>query len=193
MTVRQADLSHGGDEAEPNPGPTEFVGTTHSNCGVCFEGFTGCEGKCVKAIAHDAATEPAGKDRSRASYLGPHEMFLLDQACKPIVEAFGSPPYLVGSVMERPDYRDVDLRLILLDDEYARVADAVPLPFVNRMVTFYLRGATGLPIDFNVQQMTAANEKHGGKIRNPMGLRDLANYHGDGEPEPVVEAEEETR
>lgn len=120
-------------------------------------------------------------DRRHVSYLGPHEIYLLDAACKPIVEAFGRPPHLVGSVMERPDYRDVDVRLILPDDEYARLAEAVLLPFLNRMVTFYLRGATGLPVDFNIQQMSAANERHSGP-RNAMGLRPLLHFRGDAEP-----------
>jgi len=53
-----------------------------------------------------------------ASYLSPPDMHRLDWACRPVYRAFGSPPYLVGSVLTRPDFRDVDLRLILPDDEW---------------------------------------------------------------------------
>lgn len=121
------------------------------------------------------------RDRGRASYLGPHEMFLLDTACKPICEAFDEPPYLVGSVMERPDFRDVDVRLILDDERYARLAEAVPVALLNVTMTAYLRRATGLPVDFQIQQMTAANARHDGR-RNPLGLRPLQHFTGDAAP-----------
>lgn len=123
------------------------------------------------------------KDRGRASYLGPHEMFLLDQACKPIAEAFDDYPYLVGSVIERGDYRDVDVRLMLEDEHYARLADAVPVALLNLALTAYLRSMTGLPVDFQVQQRSAANELHpGAAARNPLGLRPLEHFRGDGAP-----------
>lgn len=106
-------------------------------------------------------------------------MFLLDLACKPIVEAYGHPPYLVGSVMERADYRDVDVRLILDDDQYERL---VPTPELRTMLsvafTAYLRQATRLPIDFGIQRFTQANEQHD-KPRNPLGLRHLISWTGD--------------
>lgn len=114
-----------------------------------------------------------------ASYLSPHEMFRLDLACKPIVEAFGHAPYLVGSVMQRPDYRDVDVRLILPDEEYDQV---VTSPSMRTMLsvafTAYLREATGLPIDFGVQRRTQANAAHP-NWRNPLGRRSLTAWTGD--------------
>lgn len=115
-----------------------------------------------------------------ASYLSPHQMFLLDLACKPILEAFESPPYLVGSVAERHDFRDVDVRLILEDAQYDRL---VPTPQVRTMLslafTAYLQQATGLPIDFGIQRQTQANEAHPNKPRNPLGLRTLTDWTGD--------------
>lgn len=113
-----------------------------------------------------------------ASYLSPHDMFRLDLACKPICEAFDTPPYLVGSVTERLDYRDIDVRLILDDDEYDRLVATVMLPMLNIAFTAYLQQATGLPIDFGIQQRSAANRLHD-KPRNPLGLRHLGNFTGD--------------
>lgn len=54
------------------------------------------------------------------SHLSPPVLHRLDLACKPILDAFGHEPYLVGSVQERTAScgSDVDVRLILPDDEY---------------------------------------------------------------------------
>lgn len=123
-----------------------------------------------------------------ASYLSPHDMFLLDLACKPIKEAFGHPPYLVGSVSERPDFRDVDVRLILADDEYDQLCSS---PEIRTMLsvafTAYLREATRLPIDFGIQRRTEANKQHQ-KLRNPLGTRHLTNWTGDA-PRRAAEAQ----
>ena len=106
-------------------------------------------------------------------------MFMLDLACKPIVEAFESPPYLVGSVSTKSHPRDIDVRLILPDDQYDRF---IKSPAVRTMLsmafTAYLASVTGLPIDFGIQRQTQANEQHQGS-RNPLGLRYLAGWEGD--------------
>jgi hypothetical protein len=70
-----------------------------------------------------------------------------------------------------PDFRDVDVRAIVDDDEF----DAVFGPrrefwgMVCLTTTMYLRAATGLPIDFQVQRMTEANALDG-TPRNPLGF-----------------------
>lgn len=46
------------------------------------------------------------------SAFSPRQMFALDEACKPISEAFDETPYLVGTAVSRQEYRDVDVRLI---------------------------------------------------------------------------------
>lgn len=118
-----------------------------------------------------------------ASWLSPQEMFRLDLACQPISEAWGGfCLYLVGSVTERRDFRDVDVRLILRDKVYARFAKGVDPALFSIVTSAYLRDATGLNIDFQVQQMTIANELHGGKMRNPLGTRGLGRFPGDGRP-----------
>lgn len=111
----------------------------------------------------------------------PRQMFALDEACKPIAEAFDETPYLVGTAVTRSEYRDVDVRLILDDEKYAALGAVVGpelVAFLGIAVGEYLAARTGMPIDFQVQQQTAANERHDGP-RNPLGLRTLDNYRGD--------------
>lgn len=118
------------------------------------------------------------------SAFSPRQMFALDEACRPIAEAFDSNPYLVGTALARGEYRDVDVRLILDDEQYARlVAVAGPdlVAFLGIAVGEYLASRTGMPIDFQVQQQTTANERHNGP-RNPLGMRTLDNYRGDAAP-----------
>jgi len=47
----------------------------------------------------------------------------------------------------------------------------------------YIASLTGMPIDFQVQRRTEANEKHPGKMRNPIGLRSMVNFRGDAAPD----------
>jgi hypothetical protein len=114
-------------------------------------------------------------------------MFLLDEACKPIQEAFGHGLYLVGTAVQRQDYRDVDVRLILRDNHYGKLNRAIGrdgITFLGLAIGEYLAARTGLPIDFQIQQQTTANKLHDG-MRNPIGVRSLANYKGDARPEGV--------
>jgi hypothetical protein len=119
---------------------------------------------------------------SRACYLSPPDFHRLDWACKPITEAFGEPPYLVGSVLTRPDFRDIDLRLILADDAVERmfsaagIRDAGDPPAVRLLLNIALSDLITKaanpprPIDFQIQSMIEANvSEHG--ARNPMGIR----------------------
>lgn len=109
-------------------------------------------------------------------------LFGLDLACKPIVEAFGESPYLVGSVQERAagPRSDVDVRLILDDDKYdALISSSELRTMLDIAFSAYLHNSTGLPIDFQIQRRTEANTRHAGKQRNPLGLRSLADWIGD--------------
>lgn len=83
--------------------------------------------------------------------------------------AFGTPPYHVGSSLTlKSGWRDVDVRLILSDEEYAALGLGKPnLPrhngkWVTLCMAFSALGAhmTGLPIDFQIQQQTRANEEY---------------------------------
>jgi hypothetical protein len=123
-------------------------------------------------------------------------MFLLDNACWPIWRTFVhgeesgmSGLYLVGSTMsgeKSAGARDTDVRLMLADSSYERLKGVLGMTgirFLGIVVGQYLASATGLPIDFQIQQSSAANEAHKGR-RNPLGKRDLDNFIGDGEPKP---------
>lgn len=108
-----------------------------------------------------------------ASYLSPPDLHRLDWACVPIRKAFGDPPYLVGSVLTRPDYRDIDIRLILDDAVFDRlVTNKGVLLLLNVALSGLIQQAANppRPIDFQIQSMTEANvPEHG--MRNPLGMR----------------------
>lgn len=119
----------------------------------------------------------------KQSFLSTLEFARLEHACSVVAEAFGHPPYLVGSSTERRDFRDVDLRLILPDDEFDYLF-GTQLPneawhssgefpgglwgIVCLAIAQYLTDVSGLPIDFQIQRQSDANAKFDG-IRNPMG------------------------
>jgi hypothetical protein len=125
------------------------------------------------------------------SGLYPSMLHRLDLACRPINEAFedyGYGCFLVGSVQERTAKpgSDVDVRLILRDKKYDRLMKGTPPGFASLLdfaLSAYLRELTGLPIDFQVQRMTEANERHKGMQRNPLGRRRLTDWIGDARPE----------
>ncbi len=88
-----------------------------------------------------------------------------------IRDYFGHVPYHVGSSLRSKDWRDVDVRLILPDDEFverfgARNQSAETNPKLAAItLAFAALGAqmTGLPIDFQIQPQTWANEQYPGK------------------------------
>jgi len=113
----------------------------------------------------------------KVSYLTTADFACLNDACITIRDAFHgehvSGIYLVGSCGERADFRDVDVRVILGDDAFDRFFAGGVLfwGLFCLGVTEHLRKITGLPIDFQVQRMTEANEKYGGRPRNALGHR----------------------
>lgn len=126
------------------------------------------------------------KRRTQLTTLGLHE---LDEACKPIREGFGATPYLVGSAMNDADWRDVDVRLMLSDEEFDSLFAERPKLWglLSRVITTYLQARTTLPIDFQIQRISEANEKHR-KPRNPLGGRGLELYAGGGDATPKRDA-----
>lgn len=96
--------------------------------------------------------------RKRATSLGPHDVFLLDQWARQLYEAFGEYPYLVGSVARAEDHwRDVDLRLPIEDDAWTSYFDPErpqKLLSLNLAISLWGRQVTALPIDFQFQSMT---------------------------------------
>jgi hypothetical protein len=62
------------------------------------------------------------KRRKKHIYIGAPACFALEQACQQINDAFGDfGCYLVGSALERPDWRDIDVRYIMPDKEFAKM------------------------------------------------------------------------
>lgn len=95
---------------------------------------------------------------------------LLNQFGQYALNAFGHVCYHVGSSLINKDgWRDVDVRLIVPDDEYEASGLGDPQrPQENaRWVAIVLAWSafgkviTGLPIDFQIQSQTVANENKG--------------------------------
>lgn len=102
-----------------------------------------------------------------------------------VEDAFGQIPYLVGSAATSKTWRDVDVRLMLDDDvfhelfpRYAQLSQLdLKWCLICDALSELARAQTGLPVDFQVQSVSAANEKYPG-IRVPLGLR-ISNDVGD--------------
>ena len=116
--------------------------------------------------------------RKKANYVGAPAIFALEEECKKINAAFDDYGcYLVGSALERPDWRDVDVRFIMPDERFAALfpkagqcweQDARWL-LLTVSISERLSKVTGLPIDFQIQPQTHANERHKG-MRSSIGL-----------------------
>lgn len=126
--------------------------------------------------------EPAPQPkRKKATYVGVPAIFELELACQEINAAFDSYGcYLVGSALERADWRDVDVVKIMPDEAFtALFPDAHDQGrwehdprwlLMTIALSRYLSSRTGLPIDFKFQPQTWANERHKGP-RSALGLR----------------------
>jgi hypothetical protein len=109
--------------------------------------------------------------------VGMPQALLLEDFAEHVRNFFGETPYLVGSVLQSKLWRDVDIRVILSDEEYASIGLGNPKePFNNsKWISLCLafsalgKQMTGLPIDFQVQQLSYANEQFKG-LRSALGL-----------------------
>lgn len=119
--------------------------------------------------------------RKKRNYVGAPAIFRLERECEQINRAFGGfGCYLVGSALERPDYRDVDVRFILEDSEfYVLFPDAqnqgrwqsdTRWLLLTVALSEHLSRAIGLRVDFQFQPQGEANARHHGP-RDPLGLR----------------------
>ena len=91
-----------------------------------------------------------------------------------IRDYFGHVPYHVGSSLDSKDWRDVDVRLILPDDEFVAMFGHIDQRWPNPkyaaiVLAFCALGEkmTGLPIDFQIQPQSYANKAFPGQ-RNPL-------------------------
>jgi hypothetical protein len=108
---------------------------------------------------------------SRASYLTVAQAFNLNHACRALTAA-GYDTYQVGSSLDRPDYRDVDLRALLQNAEFDAMFEGNKerLHLLNVAISEWLAARTGLPIDFQFQRQADANVEFKGMPRNYMGV-----------------------
>lgn len=125
--------------------------------------------------------------RPRTDLLTTTELYHLDQACRVISRAFGGEhPYLVGTagVGGAESYRDVDVRLMLDDEEFAAACPTRERwELLCLSIGAYLSQRTGLRVDFQIQLTSVANERYGGKPRNPLGMSRTFAGGGDGTPD----------
>ena len=109
----------------------------------------------------------------KVSYLSTADFARLNHACLLVVEAFGwGTTYLVGSSLAKDSYRDVDVRTILKDEEFDAIFEGREFFWSVTClgIATYLREVSGLPIDYQIQRRTQANENFDG-VRNPIGTR----------------------
>ena len=130
-------------------------------------------------VVYEDIAELKSAARKKAVYVGAPACFALEQCCQHINDAFGDfGCYLVGSAMERQDWRDVDVRYIMPDEKFAELFPKAGQHWehdprwllLNVAISGWLRTMTGLPVDFQIQPQTHANERHS-KPRSALGLR----------------------
>ena len=118
------------------------------------------------------------ESRKKANYVGAPAIFALELECMHINAAFGEfGCYLVGSSLERPDWRDVDVVFIMEDTEFDVLFPNAGKnwEFDHRwllltvMISERLSRITNLPIDFKFQPQTWANTHHQGS-RSAIGM-----------------------
>lgn len=129
---------------------------------------------------------------AKASYVGAPAAFRLELACRHILSAYDDDGsfgcYLVGSALDRPDWRDVDVVLILSDEAFRREFPKASLrggafeldsKWLLSAVSMssWLSEQTGLPIDFKIQPQGWANERHKGG-RDALGMTIVAERDG---------------
>jgi hypothetical protein len=118
------------------------------------------------------------KPRKKFNYIGAPAVFALDLAARSVKEAFEGDCYVVGSALERPNWRDVDVRMIMNDDEFEKEFPGCGRSWeldskwllLTTAISNWLSKQTGLPVDFQFQPQTHANEQHRGP-RDPIGFR----------------------
>lgn len=115
---------------------------------------------------------------SRATYLAVDEMRRLDHWCRNLRDTFPClGTFLVGSVLVRPDYRDVDVRVVLVDKHHRRLSRSIDLLDLGMMLSRWGQEQTGLPIDAQVQSLTESSKFT--SPRNARGIRYEQSWVGE--------------
>jgi hypothetical protein len=121
---------------------------------------------------------------ARKSGLSTRDLHALDIAVGGLTWLYnGYCTYLVGTAQTGGEYRDVDVRTILGDEEFDALIgnDANLWSTLSYLIGDWLGRQTGLPVDYQIQRQTEANEKHNGP-RNPLGQRRGFAGYGDATP-----------
>lgn len=119
-----------------------------------------------------------------------------------VYRAFGWMPYHVGSSLrDKTGWRDVDVRVLVPDEDWARLELGTPGREVENArwcaITLawatFGRHLTGLPIDFQLQQQSYANATFGTREHRRSALFDVADmYRMDAAINRAVAREAET-
>lgn len=147
-----------------------------------------------------AAIEASAKLRTRANFVPVPGIFHLHNACALVNKAYdrkppahpGLPPvgweigwgghcYHVGSSITRRDYRDVDVRFIMGDFQFAHEFPSMDeeahggrynakWSLTCTTISEWLRRVSDLPIDFQIQSRRHANAKYGAGERSALGM-----------------------
>lgn len=135
-------------------------------------------------------------EKHYAHYLGVSQYFALNLACRTVWDSFREAGhvgmYLVGSVLKRRDWRDVDVRMMMEDPAFDRMfgpqperfsgIDLSPLMLLNAAVSEWLQHRCGLPVDFQFQRMSKANEEFSSKeghTRNAIGIAHMRSDYAE--------------
>jgi len=117
-------------------------------------------------------------EKKRFNYLRQPHIGRVSIALAPLLEALNEhSAYFVGSVLERPNFNDIDIVIIMDDAKYDSLFGksgntdiAAFSKWFNASSSELLRFMTGLPIDFRVQKMSVANKNYPSQPRDPIGL-----------------------
>ena len=83
----------------------------------------------------------------------------------------------VTSIESDKPHRDVDMRVMLDHKDFEKLRKIVNIDRLSVAVSVWGQKVTGMPIDFQVQDVDYANKHHKG-VRSAVGLRGIAK--GDG-------------
>lgn len=147
-------------------------------CPTCRHRNVAYNGICTKCGRNrDVDAAP----KHKASHIGAPAVFALHQCGQQLRDAYGSfGPYVVGSALQKPDWRDVDVRYILEDAEFLKLFPDTQMHgawefdprwlLMSVSISAWMKALTGLPIDFQFQPQSWANSHHKGP-RHPIGIR----------------------
>lgn len=101
------------------------------------------------------------------SYVGVPAIFNLSNCCHLIQQAYPrSTCFLVGSSLVRPNWRDIDIRCVMPDEDMMRTfghTDSITtmrspiLALLSLSISAWLKQQTGLPVDFQFQSQSRAD------------------------------------